>query len=273
MARALPAIIGGLLIVGASAAQAQTLRGSPTSMQRQNEAARKNDYSFLRTARDVSKFADLGLLVRMQGNSHYLLAGVSQPYARPAIKTFVERLAAQYMDACGQKLVVTSLTRPVTKQPANASELSVHPAGMAVDLRIPSTKSCRTWLENTLLYLEDQGSLDATRERWPAHYHIAIFPDRYLRYVRSIDSDAAPASLDRVAANTTESRAKGSSAAETTEQYVVDSGDSLWSIARRFHTSVAELQALNGLKGSTIRAGQKLSVPTAPVTTASSAEY
>jgi LysM repeat protein len=271
MARALPAIIGGLLIVGASAAQAQTLKGSPTSMQRQNAAARKNDYSFLRTVRDVSKFADLGLLVPVKGNAHYLLAGVSQPYARPAVKTFVERLAAQYMDACGEKLVVTSLTRPLTRQPSNASELSVHPAGMAVDLRIPSTRACRSWLENTLLYLEEQGSLDATRERWPAHYHVAIFPDHYLRYVRSIDSNAGTATLAS-AATTTENRAKGSSPAEATEQYVVGSGDSLWSIARRFRTSVAELQALNGLKGSTIRAGQKLTVPSAPVTTASVTE-
>ena len=96
MTRALPAIIGGLfVIISVSGAQAQSLRGSTTSMQRQNEAARNLEFSFLKRPKEVAKFADLGLLVRVPGNSKYLLAGVSYPYARPAIKTFVERLASQ----------------------------------------------------------------------------------------------------------------------------------------------------------------------------------
>ncbi|MEO5509758.1 MAG: DUF5715 family protein [Longimicrobiales bacterium] len=260
MTRALPAIIGGLFIIGVTGAHAQTLRGSQTSMQRQNAAARNNEFSFLQRPTQVSKFADLGLLVRVSGNSKYLLAGVSYPYARPVIKTFVERLAAQYKDACGERLVVTSLTRPVSRQPHNASELSVHPAGMAVDLRVSDRSSCRHWLESTLLYLEKEGSVDATREYRPSHYHVAVFPDRYLRYIRSVDINAPAPSLARGKTPTQTAHAKGGDA-DNFDQYKVRRGDTLSTLAKRFGTSVAELRQMNSIKGSQITAGQKLTVP------------
>jgi LysM repeat protein len=43
--------------------------------------------------------------------------------------------------------------------------------------------------------------------------------------------------------------------------YVVQSGDTLFSIARRFGVTVAALRAANGLSGNSIRAGQTLQVP------------
>src|SRR6185295_8964622 len=113
----------------------------------------------------------------------YIVNDVSFPYARPAVKLFVQRLAAQYREATGQRLVITSLTRPINQQPENASALSVHPAGMAVDLRIPASAKHRRWLERTLLSLEDKAVLDVTRERHPAHYHVAVFPEQYENYV------------------------------------------------------------------------------------------
>src|SRR5690606_8979905 len=73
----------------------------------------------------------------------------------------------------------------------------VHPAGMAVDLRISSSAACRSWLESTLLSLERQEVLDVTRERHPPHYHIALFVDRYAEYVAPlIARDSALAAQD-----------------------------------------------------------------------------
>lgn len=43
--------------------------------------------------------------------------------------------------------------------------------------------------------------------------------------------------------------------------YVVQSGDSLWSIANRHGTSVAALQNANGLSGSSLKIGQRLVLP------------
>ncbi len=172
------------------------LAGSHASMERQNAIARENDFSFVRTWRQVDELVDQGLLVPARGNADYKLANVSHPVTRPTTRLFVERLGNQYHQSCGQKLVVTSLTRPINEQPENASDLSVHPAGMAVDLRVPAKSSCRRWLEGQLLSLESKGVLDVTRERKPAHYHVAVFPEAYSSYVAPLlaaDSAASAA--------------------------------------------------------------------------------
>ena len=194
MKRASTAAAAAVLILSAfaaDAADAQTLRGSTATMQRQNRIAQQHDFTFIRTSDQVRTFVRSGYLEVFRGNANYELAAVSYPYGRPALRLFVERLSEQYRSTCGEKLVVTSLTRPVVKQPRNASDLSVHPAGMAVDLRISRKSSCVRWLEKTLLALEKQGVLDVTRERRPPHYHVALFPDPYTRYVTRIAGESA----------------------------------------------------------------------------------
>jgi LysM repeat protein len=191
MLRTAATVCFAILATSTTQIHAQTLRGSAGAMNRQYRIAVDHDYTFLSAAGDVNRFVDLGLLLPVKGNANYDIHAVSFPYARPAVRTFVERLSAQYRSACGEKLVVTSLTRPTTRQPRNASDVSVHPAGMAVDLRISNKASCRRWIERTLLSLEKTGVLDATRERNPAHYHIAIFPMQYVAYVDRLVSRGA----------------------------------------------------------------------------------
>ena len=273
MVRARTAAVGLFLLCVAASAEAQTLRGSRTSMNRQNTVARQHDYSFIQTATQVRRFVDLGLLQRLSGNRDYELANVSFPYARDGVKTFVERLAGQYHNACGEKLVVTSLTRPESKQPRNASNLSVHPAGMAVDLRASNRRSCRKWLESTLLSLEKNGVIDATRENYPPHYHVAVFPQPYLRYVARVASPGESRVLAAIEQATTPTQpstrltsanlapAPASKAAASVAPYKVGRGDSLWSIARRHNTTVDQLKALNQLRGTRIVVGQMISVP------------
>jgi hypothetical protein len=178
----------GILIGSAADAGAQ-LRGSAFSIRRQYSVAQQNEYTFLRNSREVREFIQAERLVRVGNSPDYVVkGGIAFPYARPAVKLFVERLAAQYRAATGDRLVITSLTRPKSKQPRNASELSVHPAGMAVDLRVPAKAAHRKWLERALLSLEDEVVLDVTKERRPAHYHVAVFPREYERYVAALDN-------------------------------------------------------------------------------------
>jgi hypothetical protein len=259
MNRAHPAIAGLFVLLTATSAHAQTLKGSHATMTRQFSIAKQHDYTFLRTPGDVDRFIRLGLLVKVSGNADYALATVSHPYARPAVLTFVERLGAQYRSACGEKLVVTSLTRPLTRQPRNASDLSVHPAGMAVDLRLSRKASCRRWLESTLLSLEKRNVLDATRERFPAHYHVAIYPEQYIAYVGRLTGGETRLAA---AAPVPDAAASGPSPSDDEAiAYRVNRGDTLWSIARRHGLTVDALKDLNGLSGNRIKAGQVLSVP------------
>ena len=163
-------------------AEASGLKGSPASMRIQHSVARDNDFTFLRTPAQVREFVEKGRLVPVTGNEDYRVNKVSFPYARPDVVTFIERIGRLYHEATNQQLVVTSLTRPTSSQPANAHKLSVHPAGMAVDLRIPADSDARRWLETELLKLESDGVLDVTREKRPPHYHVAVFPERFAAY-------------------------------------------------------------------------------------------
>ena len=233
------------LAPGIGRVQGQALRGSEASVTRAYVRAEEHDYTFLQTDAQVQRFVDAGYLVRLRSSRDFVLHDVSFPYGRPEVKLFVERLGAQYRRACGEELVVTSLTRPSSDQPRNASILSVHPTGMAVDFRASLNSVCRHWLESTLLYLEAAGVLEATRERQPSHYHVAVFPELYAEYVRDALTSDRPGS--------------GVSASL---RYMVRDGDSLWAIARRHGTTVRKLRAANNIRGSRIYAGQLLTVPT-----------
>ncbi|HEX6903400.1 MAG TPA: DUF5715 family protein [Thermoanaerobaculia bacterium] len=250
-----------LAVAAAPHLTAQSLLGSRSSMLRQNEAAREHDYSYLRTSSDVYRFVDRGLLVKLRGNSDYALASgyVSFPYARPEVKLFVERLSDQYREACGEKLVVTSLTRPMDRQPANASHLSVHPTGMALDLRRSSRASCRQWLEATLLLLEEKSVLEATREKHPPHYHVSLFPNQYLRY---LDSKDVPRIQVAKSTSSSSSKSTVAKASSRSKKYKVGRGDTLWEIAQRHGVSVTTIKKANGIRSSRLRPGQTLSIPT-----------
>ena len=218
--------------------QAQSLRGSQTSIDRQNRLAINYGFTFVQTASHMARLVNGGQMVKVTPTPNMDLHNVSFPYARPGVKLFVNRLSGQYRNACGEKLTVTSLTRPVNQQPPNAAERSVHPAGMAVDLRVPRTRQCRAWLERTLLSLEAKGVLDATRERRPPHFHVAVYVQSYENYVASMIGG--------------------------TSRYVVRRGDTLSGISSLTGVSVAQLRSVNGLSGDLIHIGQELQIPASP---------
>lgn len=228
------ALIGWSLAV---AVMAQSLRPSTTSLDRQNREARRHGFTFLRAPSDIERHVESGILVQVAGNESLFLKEVSFPYAQPEVRDFLELLGEKYREACGDQLVVTSLTRARTRQPRNASQRSVHPTGMAVDLRRPWTRSCRSWLEQTLLTLEHDGVLDATLERNPVHYHLALYPRQY-RETGADLLESGKRSLYRVA-----------------------KGDTLWRIASRHATSVTAVKQANGLRTNRIFVGQILKLP------------
>lgn len=207
------AVTIALSLMPATVARADGLAGSPSSMVHQHEIAVREDYSFLRTSKDVKALATTGALVPVTENENVALSKVSYPFTRPEVRDFVERFAASYRAATGSRLVVTSLTRPTSTQPANAHKLSVHPAGMAVDLRVPATSAERSFLESSLLAMEKAGVLDVTREHSPAHYHVAVFADGFARYAARQDSMAAVAAAAKAHADSVARVAQAAAAA------------------------------------------------------------
>jgi hypothetical protein len=253
-----------LLVVGslATPASAQSLRGSSTSLDRQSQQARAHDFTYVRRPVQVRRLVSAGALVPVAGNRNYALKGVSFEVARPEVKLFIERLSSQYRRTCGEPLVVTSLTRPTSLQPANASRRSVHPTGMAIDLRRPSTPRCRAWLESTLLALETRGVLEATLERSPPHYPVALFPEEYAAYVgRSQGRVRRPGPAQQTPAPARPSERPGPDAdTPAARWHVVQTEETLWRIAQRHGTTVEAVQAANGLTSTDIRVGQTLRI-------------
>ena len=178
--------IAALLAIPSVADAAGKLTGSVSSMRGQHAVAVKGDLEFIADAAQVQERVDRGGLERIESNEHFTLHQVSYPFGVPEVKLFIERLGQLYYEANGAPLVVTSLTRPASQQPRNAHQLSVHPAGMAVDFRVPQDAKARQWLESVLLQLENRGVLDVTRERFPPHYHVAVFPAQYRAWVDRI---------------------------------------------------------------------------------------
>lgn len=184
---------------------------------------------------------------------------VSYPYAVAETRLFLDRLSQQYHAACGDRLTVTSLLRPVNNQPANAVALSVHPSGMAVDLRIPPKGKCRSWLENTLLSLEKERVLDVTRERHPAHYHVAVYAKQYETRVAALEAKVSQPTTHTQAQPAPEVTVSSGPASQ--HNYIVRKGDSLWEIAAKTGVSVASLRTVNNLQGNRIDVGQTLLIP------------
>ncbi|HEX8694022.1 MAG TPA: DUF5715 family protein [Longimicrobium sp.] len=236
----------------AGGARAQSLSGSRASVDRMYEQAHDHHLTFFRTGTGVRSAAREGDLVRMSGNENYRLHAVTYPYALETTRTFVQRLSSQYRDACGERLVVTSGVRPTSFRLFNSADKSVHPTGMAVDIRKPTRRGCLSWLRETLLYLERQGAIEATEEHRPPHFHVAVYPRQYLAYIGRAP-DARPQQTAR--------RSTGRSANARLITYRVRQGDSLWTIARRHGTSVERLKNANDMSSSRLRAGQVIRVP------------
>jgi hypothetical protein len=150
-----------------------TLRGSPVAVEQAYLVARANGLPFTASRREVLREAGEGTFVRLDDSRDVRLRGVAMPFARPATASFVASFGARYRRACGEPLTVTSALRPTSVRLANSSELSVHPTGMAVDLRVPRD-GCRGWMRRALLTLERDGVVQATEERHPAHFHVVV---------------------------------------------------------------------------------------------------
>ena len=162
-----PLLAGGLA--------AQSLRGSQESVDHLYLVARASGLQFHATVRSARRAVAAGEFVPLRGNKDYApKSSMSLPYATAEVRTYIEHLAAEYHSACGERLVVTSALRPMSRRPRNGSVKSVHPTGIAVDVRKPKRRMCRDWLRQLLLQHEREGAIEATEEFRPPHFHIVV---------------------------------------------------------------------------------------------------
>ena len=260
---ALPLLLATLSLVPVDAAAQSSLRGSRASVDRIYNQALLHNLHFYESATGVRRAAQTGDFVTLKGNAHFEVVGVSYPYLLPTTHSFLTSFAEQYHSICGEKLVVTSAVRPKSLRLVNSSDKTVHPTGMAVDLRKPARGRCLTWLREALVELKNEGVLDAVEEQRPPHFHVAVFPNPYEKYARArggraiiVRADAPKPSAKGAAASSS-----SKSSASGTTRYRVRRGDSLWTIARRHGISVDALKRANSMRSDRVVAGQVLVIP------------
>lgn len=248
--------------VAASGVSAQSLRGSRASVDRMYTRAVRNDLDFYYSSKGVYESVRDGELVMISITMDLTLEDVSYPFVLPRTRDVLNEFGRRYRAACGERLVVTSAARPRREQPRNASPKSVHPTGMAIDFRRP-LGDCLTYMRRELMLLERQGVLEATEERRPVHFHIAVLQrGRFAPAVPAIaTATVAPEVPGAPSVSAVDSAGGAVEVARPAPTiYVVKKGDTLSEIGQRFGLSVSRLKSLNKLKGSSIRAGQKLRV-------------
>jgi hypothetical protein len=187
----LRALALALLTSTAPAASAQSLHGSRSSVDLMYTAAHRRDLEFMRTPEDIYDAARVGEFKLISVTEDLEMERVGFPFVLPNTLRFADSLAARYHAACGERIVVTSGARPLDKQPRNASPKSVHPTGMAIDFRKPRTPACLTWLRKSLVALEDAGVIEATEERHPPHFHVAVLRQKPERRSKTAAGDVA----------------------------------------------------------------------------------
>ena len=150
------------------------------------------DLEFLKTPDDVYSSALAGKLKMISITEDVALDETRYPFVLPQTLEFITQLAAQFHEQCGERLIVTSAARPTVQQPRNAVRESVHPTGMAVDFHRPPDP-CLTWMRKALVELEDRGVIEATEERRPPHFHVAVLQRAPAKYAVNVDVKGLPA--------------------------------------------------------------------------------
>jgi hypothetical protein len=250
--------------------QPAALRGSKASVEKMYSFARQHGYPFYLTPATLDDAIARGKLVPLPGDENYELArGVGFSYTTAESREFIMQFAPQYLAVCGTPLTVTSAARPMSRQPRNANPHSVHPTGIAVDIRRPYPGPCLTWVRNSLAELEARGFVEATEEHHPVHIHLAVLkapgsrfrlPDltNGVRVARQAPPPVLAASMPPAPAappastvsnvsngSVTLAPALSSDSGSGQRLYQVRQGDTLWDVAQMAGVSVKALAAAN----------------------------
>lgn len=232
------------------------LRGSRASVEKMYDFARSHGYPFYLTPYTLDQAIAQGKLVPLTGDEHYeLTRGVGFSYATEEAREFVTQFAPQYLAACGTPLTVTSAARPKSRQPRNANPHSVHPTGIAVDIRRPYPGPCLTWVRGALAELEARGFVEATEEHHPVHLHIAVLRAPGTRFrLPDLTNGVVVARQAPTAGTPVIATANGDvalspravpAASAPAGMYLVRQGDTLWDVAQKLGVSVQALAAAN----------------------------
>lgn len=148
--------------------------GEYTTSECQRQYADANGFRRVRDDREYWDKVRSGEFVLLQHPNLIVLA--SRPHVLPSTATFIYEVANEFAQTGCGKLTIRGAGRTIAERPSNGSHHSVHPAGMALDLRVWLSVECHAQLEEILAARERLGQADATREHNPPHFHVVVVP-------------------------------------------------------------------------------------------------
>jgi Family of unknown function (DUF5715) len=156
--------------------------GELSTSERQLAYAVARGIQLMHTEADYQNAVRSGQLVRL--NHPNLEVGARRPYALPTTVRFISEVAEQFVTAGCGRLRINDAVRLTSERPQNGSPDSVHPAGMALDLRVINlSEQCYAVLFELLHAAERDRRADVTREWAPEHFHVVVIPEQSVRRV------------------------------------------------------------------------------------------
>ncbi len=162
-----------------------SLVGGEVSSSEQQYRYAEQSGAVIITSDNFDELVRSGGLVKLEGPNIRLMSTRVIQYVIPSTRDFVLQLAYEFgQQGCGELVVNDALRVAGNRMPSAASSFSVHPRGMAVDIRVNGIgERCETWMNTYLLQNEAEGKVDATREHWKVvrgqrvpnpHFHLVV---------------------------------------------------------------------------------------------------
>jgi len=170
-----------------------SLRGSRSSMEKQNAVADRENLTRLKNSEKIEKFKKMGLLVPIPNGTNGLIIDNRLDTDRRVCRTwtvkFLKDLGTRFVKKFDRPLRVNSCVRDVETQAnlrgsnANAASThgpraSAHLTGAAVDIaRIGLSKAEQDFIRARLLANEKRGLIEATEEKRQKVWHVMVYKE------------------------------------------------------------------------------------------------
>ncbi len=176
--------------------QSGKLKGSKSSLKKQNEVADKHNMSRMKNKKQIKRMKNKGYLKKLprKTEDYYTTMPEDLAYVRPYTKLFIERFSSQYGSKFDKRLKISSATRTFDYQrhlrkrnrnaaPYSGPLASSHLTGATIDISKKGMSNReKRWIRNVLITLEKKGYIEAVEEFAQSTFHVMVYPE-YASYV------------------------------------------------------------------------------------------
>jgi hypothetical protein len=178
------------MLISCSLLAGASLRGSKSSLERQNKEADRENLTRIENDAQLARFKRAGLLVKLPETRYVAVnprLDSKWRWCRPQVVPFLRDIGREYYVLFREPLQINSAVRTADYQrklrarngnatSADGKNRSSHLTGATVDIgKKNMSHEERKWLQNKLLALEEKDLIEATEEKRQACFHVMVF--------------------------------------------------------------------------------------------------